>query len=66
MNFYKLIIGGFSFMLNLFNSYYSSGVNYLFELAEDDNNNLYIYDLNGGEFLLKKTIFLDFDNSEDI
>ena len=52
-------------MLNLFNSYYNSGVNYLFELAEE-NNNIYIYDLNGNEFLLKNVIFLDFDTSEDI
>ena len=50
---------------NLFNSYYNSGINYCFDLSYDIKNNI-IVNYNNIEFLLKKIIFLDFDNSEDI
>ena len=50
---------------NLFNSYYSSDVNYIFDLSYDNKNNI-IVNYNNIDFLLKKVIFLDFDNSEDI
>ena len=50
---------------NLFDSYYNSDVNYIFDLSYDIKNNI-IVDYNNNEFVLKKIIFLDFDNSEDV